>query len=93
MTAARISQKGLRRVTAGHPWIFRSDVERRPARDAGVVAVEDYRGKPIGWALWSPASEISLRMLDRDPAATIDARWWYTRIGRAVERRAPLASH
>ena len=93
MTAARISQKGLRRVTGGHPWIFRSDVERRPARDAGVVAVEDYRGKPIGWALWSPASEISLRMLDRDPRAVIDAAWWHTRIGQAVARRAPLAAH
>jgi len=93
MSAARISQKGLRRVAGGHPWIFRSDVERRPARDAGVVAVEDYRGKPIGWALWSPASEISLRMIERDPSATIDAEWWQTQIGRAVARRAPLAEH
>ena len=91
MSAARISQKGLRRVTGGHPWIFRSDIERRPANDAGVVAVEDYRGKPLGWALWSPASEISLRMIERDPSATIDARWWHERIGRAVARRAPLA--
>ena len=91
MSAARISQKGFRRVSGGHPWIFRSDVERRPAADAGVVAVEDYRGKPIGWALWSPASEISLRIIDRDPDAVIDARWWRTMIGRAVERRAPIA--
>jgi len=93
MSAARISQKGLRRVTGGHPWVFRSDVERRPARDAGVVAVEDYRGKPIGWALWSPASEISLRMIERDPSAVIDAEWWYIRIGRAGERRAPISAH
>ena len=91
MSAARISQKGLRRVTGGHPWIFRSDIERRPASDPGVVAVEDFRGKPIGWALWSPASEISLRMIERDPSATIDARWWHERIGRAVARRASLA--
>ena len=93
MSAARISQKGLRRVNGGHPWIFRSDIERRPARDAGVVAVEDHRGKPIGWALWSPASEISLRMIERDPSATIDAGWWQTQISRAVARRAPLAEH
>ena len=91
MSAARISQKGLRRVTSGHPWVFRSDIERRPANDAGVVAVEDHRGKPIGWALWSPASEISLRMIERDPSSTIDAGWWHARIGRAVARRAPLA--
>ena len=93
MSAARISQKGMRRVSGGHPWIFRSDIERRPARDAGVVPVEDHRGKPIGWALWSPASEISLRMIDRDPSATIDAGWWQATIGRAIARRAPIAGH
>jgi 23S rRNA (cytosine1962-C5)-methyltransferase len=93
MSAARISQKGFRRVAGGHPWVFRSDIERRPARDAGVVPVEDHRGKPIGWALWSPASEISLRMIERDPHATIDSRWWYTKIGTAISRRAPLATH
>jgi 23S rRNA (cytosine1962-C5)-methyltransferase len=93
MSAARISQKGMRRVSGGHPWIFRSDVERRPSADAGVVAVEDHRGKPIGWALWSPASEISLRMIDRNPDAVVDAQWWRTRIGDAVERRAPIAEH
>lgn len=93
MSAARISQKGLRRVSGGHPWIFRSDVERRPAAEAGVVSVEDHRGKPIGWALWSPASEISLRMIDRDPRAVIDAGWWRANLERALSRRAPVARH
>ena len=91
MSAARISAKGARRVAAGHPWIFRSDVERRPADEPGVVAVEDHRGKPLGAALWSPASEISLRMLERDPRVAIDAAWWDARVGAAVRRRAPLA--
>jgi 23S rRNA (cytosine1962-C5)-methyltransferase len=92
MSVARVSQKGVRRINGGHPWIFRSDVERRPDRDAGVVLVEDHRGKPLGWALWSPSSEISLRMIEREPDTTIDARWWSARIGAAVARRAPLAS-
>ena len=92
MIVARISQKGVRRVAGGHPWIFRSDVERRPDRDAGIVPVEDHRGKPLGWALWSPASEISLRMIDREPTAMIDAAWWHARIGAAIARRAPLAA-
>ena len=37
----------------------------------------DQRGKPIGVALWSPRSEISLRLLDSDPDASIDAEWWH----------------
>jgi 23S rRNA (cytosine1962-C5)-methyltransferase len=87
---AVVSAKGARRWQQGHPWIFRSDVVERPDAPAGAVRVRDTRGKPIGVALWSPKSEISLRLLDQDPHARIDARWWHSRIGRCVDRRAPL---
>jgi 23S rRNA (cytosine1962-C5)-methyltransferase len=89
--SATVTAKGARRWQLGHPWIYRSDVEARPTSDAGAVAVRDHRGKPLGWALWSPISEISLRLLDRDPQARIDADWWKSRIEEAVARRRPLA--
>ena len=92
MLSATVSTKGARRWTGGHPWIYRSDVISRPDGDAGAVRVIDQRGKPLGVALWSPRSEISLRLLDRDPAATIDAAWWHTAIARAVSRRNGLDS-
>lgn len=88
---AVVTAKGARRWQQGHPWIYRSDVSRRPASPAGAVRVEDHRGKPIGTALWSPASEISLRMVDRDASATLDDAWWRARIGAAVQRREPLS--
>ena len=88
---ATVSARGVRRWQQGHPWIYRSDVMVRPSASAGAVAVHDRRGKPLGWALWSPMSEISLRLLDRDPAARIDADWWRRRIGEAIARRGPLA--
>jgi 23S rRNA (cytosine1962-C5)-methyltransferase len=53
--------------------------------------VHDHRSKPIGVALWSPASEISLRMVDANPRAALDAAWWRARIGGAIARRAPVA--
>src|SRR6476619_5372987 len=76
MTVARVNTKGARRWLSGHPWIFRTDVTERPVMDAGAVLVHDNRGKPLGWALWSPKSEISLRLLDPDPDAVIDQAWW-----------------
>jgi 23S rRNA (cytosine1962-C5)-methyltransferase len=88
---AIVSKKGARRWDAGHPWIFRSDVPDRPDGPAGPVRVRATDGTWLGWALWSPASEITLRLLDRDPDATIDAAWWHRAIGRAVSRRTPLA--
>ena len=90
MLSATVSTKGARRWAVGHPWIYRSDVIERPAGDAGAVRVRDQRGKSLGIALWSPRSEISLRLLDTNPDAAIDAAWWHTAIARAVGRRSEL---
>jgi 23S rRNA (cytosine1962-C5)-methyltransferase len=89
---AAVSAKGARRWQQGHPWIYKSDVTRRPDAAAGVVRVCDQRGKPLGWALWSPSSEISLRLLDRSPSARIDTAWWRSRVAECVSRREPLRS-
>ena len=92
MLHAIVSTKGARRWDAGHPWIYRSDVLSRPDGPAGAVRVSDQRGKPLGIALWSPLSEISLRLLDRDADATIDRDWWHARIARAIARRSELGT-
>ena len=93
MTVAKVNAKGARRWLSGHPWIYRTDVTERPLVDAGAVLVHDQRGKPLGWALWSPQSEISLRLLDRNPDANIDQAWWDERIASAIARRTPLEDH
>jgi 23S rRNA (cytosine1962-C5)-methyltransferase len=54
-----------------------------------VVSVRDERGAFLGRALYSPASEIRLRLLDRRDVA-IDEAWWGERIGRAARRRAGI---
>lgn len=87
---AIVSQRGATRWDKGHPWIFKSDVVSAPDAPAGAVRVVDQRQRGLGVALWSPASEIALRLLDRDPSATVDAGWWEHRIGQAIGRRAGL---
>ncbi len=87
---ARVTTKGLRRWESGHPWIYRSDVAERPEVDAGAVVVLDSRNRRLGWALWSPRSEISLRFIERDTEVPIDRDWWRARIESAVSRRAGL---
>ena len=89
---AVVSARGATRWRQGHPWIFRSDVVRFPDADAGAVHVEDPRGRPIGTALWSPRSEIALRMVDRD-AVALDRPWWTRHLQGAIARRDPLRRH
>ena len=88
--SATVSQRGVQRWERGHPWIFKSDVRKRPAAPAGAVRVRDDRGRWLGVALWSPSSEISLRLLDPEPDALIDDQWWIDRIARAVALRRGL---
>lgn len=90
---AVISARGARRWQQGHPWVFRSDVVRQPASPPGAVFTRDQQGRALGWALWSPQSEISLRLIDGNPDATIDAAWWHDRLAAAIERRAPLVAN
>jgi 23S rRNA (cytosine1962-C5)-methyltransferase len=90
---AVVSPKGARRWQQGHPWIFRSDVLERPTSPAGAVRVRDARGKPLGVALWSPKSEITLRLIDSNPDALLDAAWWRQRVAACVARRASIEAH
>lgn len=89
---ATVTPRGAERYAAGHPWIFRSDVSARPTGPAGAVRVRDHRGRWLGVALWSPSSEISLRLVDANVDASLDEAWWSERIGSALARRSDLAA-
>ncbi len=82
---AVVTSRGAKRWRDGHPWIYRSDVSSGPARP-GIVVVESDKGRFLGRALWSPASEIRLRLLEPDDRA-IDASWWQERLATAHRRR------
>lgn len=86
-----VTKRGAERVrTAGHLWIYKSDVaDASSATGGSVVRVQDERGRKVGQALYSAQSEISLRMLTtRDE--TIDRLWWQQRLRDAVRRREHL---
>jgi 23S rRNA (cytosine1962-C5)-methyltransferase len=74
LPSATVSPRGAARVRGGHPWVFRPDVVRGPAKDAGaggpaVVEVRDARGKTLGFATWAATARLALRMLTTGAAA------------------------
>jgi len=85
---AVVSHRGAERWTRGHPWIYASDVAHGPP-EPGIIAVRDPRGKFLGQALYSPASEIRLRLLERSERP-IDQEWWEGQLTGALGRRAGL---
>lgn len=85
----KVTARGAERWKQGHPWIYRSDVAEEPDKQPGIVPVTDRKGKLLGQALYSPRSEIRLRLLTRG-SEPIDATWWTKRIGDAAERRTAI---
>ncbi|MCL4402380.1 MAG: class I SAM-dependent rRNA methyltransferase [Acidobacteria bacterium] len=64
MIEVKVNRKAAGRIASGHPWIFSSDVVGRGAAEAGaVVKVNDEKGRSLGTAHFSSASQITLRML------------------------------
>ena len=87
---AVISRKGVDRLQRGHPWVFRSDVEKPPPAASGdAVALIDARGRFQGKAFWSERSQISIRLLTREEEP-IDEEFFARRIASAagLRRRA-----
>jgi 23S rRNA (cytosine1962-C5)-methyltransferase len=91
VTEARVTPRGAERWVRGHPWIYRSEVLAGP--DApGVVRVVDSRGRFIGQALYSPKSEIRLRLLERTDRP-VDTAWWLEHLEACAARRGQLDSN
>jgi 23S rRNA (cytosine1962-C5)-methyltransferase len=87
----KVTARGAERWKQGHPWIYRSDVAEEPDKKPGIVPVTDRKGKFLGQALYSPSSEIRLRLLTRGDES-IDATWWTARIAAAAARRNGIAA-
>jgi len=88
-SVVHITPKGEARVRAGHPWIYRSDVAAVEARPGDVVRVLGVKDRPLGSALFSDQSQITLRMLARDERA-IDEAFWKARLRQAIQFRGSL---
>ncbi len=81
-----VSDEGAQRLRKGHLWIYAADVVQGPASASPIVRVLDTKRRILGFALYSPRSQIRLRMLSRDPMPPT-ADLIRDRIRRAIERR------
>jgi 23S rRNA (cytosine1962-C5)-methyltransferase len=88
VTSLRVTARGAERWVRGHPWIYRAEVLGGP-QSPGLVAVKDPRGRFIGQALYSPKSEIRLRLLERGDCP-VDATWWREQLAICAGRRRDI---
>ena len=74
----------------GHPWIFSGAIARldaTPPRGGSLRVVAD-GGRFMGWAAYSPDSQIAARVWSFEEATPLDAALVRMRVSHAVARRA-----
>ena len=72
--SVKLSARGVARLQARHPWVYRSDViEANDPPPGSVVRVLDQRGKFLGTALYSSSSQIAIRMISHGSVADLGA--------------------
>lgn len=94
MTLVTVNRKAASRIESGHPWIYSSDVvDSRGAAPGEAVRVVSEKGRFLGVAHFSAASQIRLRLLTDEDRA-IDRAFFLERLRAAIEfrRRAVLDS-
>ncbi len=65
-----VNHRGAARLRGGHLWVYRSDVVTPAEAPAGaLVRVRDQRGRSLGSALYSSASQIAIRLLSNQEIA------------------------
>ncbi|HLK48010.1 MAG TPA: class I SAM-dependent rRNA methyltransferase [Bryobacteraceae bacterium] len=93
MNEVRVNRKAADRAASGHPWIFSSDIADRDGAQPGeAVKVADFRGRPLGTAHYSSASQIALRLLSTR-VETIDRPFYLRQMQAAEEHRCRVVHH
>lgn len=93
-TGARVSRRAADKLRMGHLWVYASDIEQLEAGEGdapSLLPVADDRGILLGTALYSPSSQIALRLVSRE---AIDEAAWEKllerRLRASIGRRKPM---
>jgi 23S rRNA (cytosine1962-C5)-methyltransferase len=90
LPTVKLSLRGASRLKAGHVWVYRSDITSADGVPPGsLVSVRDHRGKSLGTALYSSASQIAIRMISHESVKALPALL-RQRIADAIAYREPI---
>jgi 23S rRNA (cytosine1962-C5)-methyltransferase len=92
-----VNRRAADRLRSGYLWVYASDIESIELPEGGeatppaLLPVADSRGLLLGTALYSPSSQIALRLVSRE---AVDEAGWLKlladRLRLSITRRKPL---
>lgn len=88
---AGIVVKPRSRIFHGHDWVYSSEVQKAfgDPQPGEVISLKDFRDRPLGTAIYNPASQIVARRISRRKQ-DLDAEFFERRLRRALALRGTM---
>lgn len=89
MARVQLKKGEEKRLRAGHPWVYQTEIEDIFGifEPGDIVEVEDSRGKFVGLGYINPASMITVRLLTHQRNEEINEEFWRRRLSAAWNYR------
>lgn len=80
------------RIFHGHDWVYATEVQKAfgDPKAGDVISLKDFRDRPLGTAIYNPASQIVARRISRRKQE-LDADFFDRRLRRALALRETMA--
>ncbi|MGZ4106410.1 MAG: class I SAM-dependent rRNA methyltransferase [Tumebacillaceae bacterium] len=85
MATVILNKKRKKRLEAGHPWVFKNEIERieGEAQPGDIVTVQQNNGKFLARGYYNPRSQITVRVMSYHPTEEIDQEFFTRKIRQA----------
>jgi 23S rRNA (cytosine1962-C5)-methyltransferase len=89
MAAVYLDKKRKKRLEAGHPWIYKTELERTEGEivPGQLVPVHNHLGQYMATGYWNPASQITVRVVSYEQLDEMTHAFFTERFGRSLAHR------
>ncbi|AZN40443.1 class I SAM-dependent rRNA methyltransferase [Paenibacillus albus] len=79
-----------KRLEAGHPWVFASEINRveGEATPGDLVDLVTHQGRYLATGYWNPRSQITVRIVSYKPIASMDKAFFVERFSQCAQHRS-----
>ncbi|WP_434006920.1 class I SAM-dependent rRNA methyltransferase [Paenibacillus konkukensis] len=84
-----LHKKRKKRLEGGHPWVFKTEVERMEGETepGSVVHIYNHAGQYAATGYWNPASQIVVRVVSYEPIEEMTQTFFAERFRRCLDQR------
>ncbi|WP_138493276.1 class I SAM-dependent rRNA methyltransferase [Paenibacillus pinistramenti] len=89
MASVVLQRSRKKRLEQGHPWVYKSEIERVDGEvlPGGLVEVVNHQGRYLATGYYNPASQITVRIISYKPVEAMDTAFFAERFADCLRHR------